>query len=216
MSAPYPPGALPEHAQQTLSDIQQKIREQEQDLLGQKRGVNALLAAYKLPPCYTDLDQKPVSMTGPLRRDQFYGQPLSAVVREILTRRRAADLGPASVGEIYDAMVEGGYQFEAKDEENAKRGLRISLTKNSSIFHRLPMGHYGLKEWYPAAKEPKSRIEQPTEANGKTIIGTVTVAEAMQAVAKTGEKQKVAVVTEEDDFDFEKKESTGNEGDIPF
>lgn len=68
--------------------------------------------------------------------------------------RRTANLGPATVGEIYDALLAGGYNFESKDTANGKRGLRVSLTKNSSIFHRLPDGKtFGLASWYPKIKE---------------------------------------------------------------
>ena len=69
-------------------------------------------------------------------------------------------MGPASVSEIYEAMLAGGYEFEAKDADNAKRGLRISLTKSSATFTKLPQGKYGLREWYPTVKDPKARPAQ--------------------------------------------------------
>lgn|SRR5262245_44799374 len=206
-------GGLPEHAQKTINEIQDRIREQESQLLEKKRGVNALLAAYNRPPFYTDLELKPASASGPIRRDQFYGQPLASVVREVLTRRRAADQGPASVNEIYEAMLEGGYRFEAKDEENAKRGLRISLAKNTATFHKLPTGHYGLTEWYPAAKEVKAKSVQEPEANGEPAERSSPDAPqargekgAQAKASTTGKTPEQDFVPPDEDFGFEDKE----------
>ncbi|MBI1830369.1 MAG: hypothetical protein HYR84_02825 [Planctomycetes bacterium] len=129
---------------------------------------------------------KPESSGGPLRGDEYFGQPLQTVVREVLVSRKSSNLGPASVAEIYSAMLGGGYQFESRDEENAKRGLRISLTKNSATFTKLPGGKYGLREWYPAIKDSKPRANQ---------------------------KETGTDATEEtaDDFDFEAKEAANAE-----
>jgi hypothetical protein len=108
------------------------------------------------PRIYAIIDERPSESPG-FRSDEFYGQPLSTVVRTILEKRRAANLGAASVAEIYDAMEQGGFSFGSSNSENAKRNLRISLTKNSAIFHRLPNNRYGLLEWYPNVREAKSR-----------------------------------------------------------
>jgi hypothetical protein len=87
-----------------------------------------------------------------VRSDEFYGQPLATAIRAVLEKRKGAGIGPAAVRDIYDTLGSGGFKFEAKDEDNAIRGLRQSLTKNSSTFHKLPNGLYGLLEWYPNAK----------------------------------------------------------------
>lgn len=60
-------------------------------------------------------------------------------------------------------MIAGGYQFETKDDNNAMRGMRISMAKNIK-FHKLPNGKWGLKEWYPNVKEDKEK-EVETESN---------------------------------------------------
>jgi len=91
-----------------------------------------------------------------IQSDQFYGQPLASSIRTILELRKALNQGPATINEIHAALVEGGFGFETKNEDNAKRGLRISITKNTSLFHKLPNGKFGLLEWYPNAKQPKA------------------------------------------------------------
>ena len=69
--------------------------------------------------------------------------------------RKAMNMGPASVAEIYEALKSGGYQFDATNEDYAKRGVRHSLSKNTQTFHKLPNGDFGLIEWYPAIKKTK-------------------------------------------------------------
>jgi hypothetical protein len=70
--------------------------------------------------------------------------------------RRQQDLGAAQVAEIYEALIKGGYQFQAKNDEVARQSLRNSLAKNTVTFHKLPNGRFGLLSWYPNAKAPKA------------------------------------------------------------
>lgn len=151
------------HVEQTIADLVQETARMETDLNDNKRLVNKLCTKIgKLPP-YPDTERATEVGIGNVRRDQWYGQSISTSIREYLSIRRAANLGPATVNEIYDALVSGGFAFEARDADNAKRGIRICLTKNTSLFHRLPDDkHYGLIEWYPEAKTRKER-ETPEE-----------------------------------------------------
>src|SRR5262249_13053740 len=96
-------------------------------------------------------------LTGQLNGDEYYGKPLTGAVRIILEARRAVGRGPATIAEIYEQMLAGGYRFNAKSDENAKRALRIALVKASHTFHRIPSsGKFGLLEWYEAIKASKS------------------------------------------------------------
>src|SRR5713226_2500886 len=156
---------MSDHIQKTIEEALVKLREQEQQVIKTKTLINSLREWAGQPALFPDSETNSSTQTGPLRRDEYYGQALSTVVREVLVKRREAGLGPASVDEIYHAMLEGGYAFETSNEENAKRGLRISLTKNSATFHRLPQGGYGLKEWYPNIKESKARTSLTSAAN---------------------------------------------------
>ena len=127
------------------------IEEAERKLAEQKRVVNGLCESAGRPLMYQDIDRASVAQLGNIQPDQYYGQPLATAMRSILEMRKAMGRGPATVREIHDTLVQGGFKFEAKDE-NALRGLRQSLTKNSAVFHKLPNGSYGLLEWYPNAK----------------------------------------------------------------
>lgn len=124
--------------------------------------INDLCRMAGLPERYPGATTEHESTGGPgIKSDQFYGRALATVVREYLELRKAAGQGAATVSEIYDALKAGDYKFDAKTVENAKRGLRISLSKNTTTFHRLPSGRYGLREWYPVA------AEQATQTNGR-------------------------------------------------
>lgn len=147
-----------DHFIQSIEALLARIKEQETEINKNKTAVNALCAILNRPLMFPSTEQanQTVGLNN-LRGDEFYGQPLSTVIRSILEARKASGgSGAATVAEIYGVMVEGGYGFETTDEENAKRALRISLTKNSQTFHKLPNGKYGLKEWYPNVKEKKT------------------------------------------------------------
>src|SRR5690349_12766590 len=126
---------MSEHVTQTIALVQQEIDSLTQQLAEKKRMVNGLCNLIKQPPMYADADLIPSSGMGPTRADEYYGQPLATAIRMILERRQLAKLGPATVNEIYDALIAGGYKFNTTVEEHAKRGLYSALTKNTVTFH---------------------------------------------------------------------------------
>lgn len=90
-----------------------------------------------------------------VRPDTFYGKPQQTAVRELLAMRKTSGEGPAKPAELLEGLKAGGYQVEAKSDEIALVGLRAMLRKRISVFHKLPNGTWGLREWYPAAKAHK-------------------------------------------------------------
>jgi hypothetical protein len=141
--------------QTAIEVLKQRIRSKEEDVVRLKRTVNEMCADAGQEPPYAISSVEGIGDISSLRSDQFYGETISAAAKSYLEMRKSAGLGAASVNEIYAALRTGGFKFEAKDDVNAKNGLRISLRKNSSLFHRLPGGNYGLLSWYPNAKPPK-------------------------------------------------------------
>lgn len=129
--------------------------------------INRLCTKAGLAERYPDAQDAAQSIGEPIKPDQYYGKPLATAVREYLEWRRARKQGPATVSEIHEALAKGGYPFETKDSLNAKRGLRVSLTKNAVVFHKLPNGSWGLLDWYPEARlRRSSRREQSNGAGG--------------------------------------------------
>lgn len=144
--------------QLAIAKLQAKLKEQERAASKTKMAINALCEAIDQPPMYAeDTADGADNVSLAIRSDQFYGQPLAGAIRTILEMRRKQERGPATVNEIYAALIEGGFAFDTRNEENAKRGLRVSLTKNSVTFHKLPNGKYGLLDWYPGAKTKRPR-----------------------------------------------------------
>lgn len=157
--------------QQAIAKLQAKLREQERAVAKTKMVINGLCESEGLPLLYSeDEEESRESATLAIRSDQFYGQPLAAAIRTIMELRRKQDRGPATVSEIFAALVEGGFAFDTRNEENAKRGLRISLSKNTATFHRLPSGKYGLLDWYPNAKTKRSRPSSMSDSSEASDI----------------------------------------------
>jgi hypothetical protein len=152
-----------------IADLVAKIDERMKPINKDKLLVNTLCQAAGLPPRYLDIESEGGgSMV--FARDQFHAKPLATAVREYLERRGRSDrggLGAASVNEIFSALSTGGYKPETDDEANAKRGLRIALTKNSSTFYRVPGGAYGLLEWYENAKPQVEDDAKPVKRRGR-------------------------------------------------
>jgi hypothetical protein len=149
---------MSDHVLKTLEDLERKLNGQVAAVVATKRLINQLCEIAGIPARYQDAEAE--LKAGPslsIRSDQFYGQPQATCVKEILQMRKALNQGPATVAEIYAALVEGGFAFDTKNDENAKRGLRISITKNTALFHKLPNGRIGLLEWYPNARGGKAK-----------------------------------------------------------
>lgn len=119
-----------------------------------KQLINLLCEHSGKPKIYQDADLDSGTQSASVASDEFYGRPLGTSLRSILEKRKLAGNGPATPRELYDILIEGGYQFDTEVEQNRLTSVRISLRKSSRVFHRLPdKKRYGLLEWYPAAKK---------------------------------------------------------------
>lgn len=141
----------------TLTQLMADVAKLEADLVEAKKYANSWCRRNNREVPFPD-ESLVVSHTASVGRDRFYGQPMATAIRSLLQSRKAAGNGPGTVSEIYDGLAAGGFEFNTDDIENAKRMLRISLTKQTTIFHKLPDGKsYGLLDWYPAIKIKKSK-----------------------------------------------------------
>lgn len=161
--------------QADLAAIDKKAREI-------KGAINVLCKHAGIDELYPNLDAE--SATGAvatIKADTFYGQTIGKAARAYLDMRKRSGLGPATPRQIYEALVQGGLQFETKSETNALVSLRNTLRKRPHIFHRLPNNQYGLLAWYPNAKAQKAADDddddvdetKPT-ANGQSAAGSVS------------------------------------------
>lgn len=177
---------MSDHIEKTLSEFQQQIKALEDELSHKKRVVNDLCEMAGRSIIYHDIEQSSKSH-GAIRRDQFYGKPLATAARDILELRDEA----LTVNEIFDTMIEGGYSFDAKNDDNAKRSLRISLSKNTATFHKLPNGTFGLLEWYPSVKQNGGKSKGPV--GGEPEEDDDAMAEELSAEFEEESKEKETV-----------------------
>ena len=150
---------MSEHISKTIEEMVSKVEEHEAAAIQAKRLVNQLCEFAKLPPRYADADLQTSGVASlVVRRNSFFGRPLTTVVREYLEMRQKAGMGPASLSDIYQALKEGGFDLDdlsKKSEGEQRRIVAVSLGKNSLTFVRLPTDDWGLKEWYPKLKAKK-------------------------------------------------------------
>lgn len=136
-----------------IDEVKVQIHLKEQEILPLKIAVNQLCALAGIPQEYDVTsagNQQSARRALAWRVDHFFNRPLASSIIEIMEVRKAAGLdGPTSVNELYAALVEGGFKFEgSSSEENNKRALRISLTKNTAQFVKVKDDVFGLKKWY--------------------------------------------------------------------
>ena len=127
----------------TIEMVQAQVLALEQQVAEKKRMVNSLCGLIGRTPVYANTEPERGIAVG-IRHDEFYGKPLASAVRSILEKRNAAGLSAATLYEIFDAMKQGGFRFNAKNDGTARRSLAISLAKNTVTFHKLPNGTIGL------------------------------------------------------------------------
>lgn len=148
--------------QSDLAKLEDQVREV-------KSAINLLCKHAGRPEMYrvADTDNSSATITS-IQADTFYGKTIGAAAREYLEMRRSANMGPAATREVFDALTEGGFQFNSKNKNNAMISLGQTMRKSSKIFHKLPNGKYGLLTWYPNAKEGKSSDDDEKDSATST------------------------------------------------
>jgi hypothetical protein len=100
--------------------------------------------------------------------DEFVGMELSEAVRAYLEARKATGTleGPATIDEIYDGLLAGGYKFGGATENpaNHKRAMNIALTRNTAQMHKINDTTFGLRRWYGMRAPRKSSSATTTTA----------------------------------------------------
>jgi hypothetical protein len=160
--------AMREEFKPAIDTLLLDLADQEKQVMDTKLVINRLCSRAGIDPLFPDAAAATSSAgVGSIRPDSFYGKVLNTAAREYLEMRKAANLGPATPREVYEALVKGGYAPDTKDETNAIIGVRATLRKNSSVFHRLPNGTYGLLSWYPNAKPQRDDDADEAPARSK-------------------------------------------------
>ncbi|MFK4383108.1 hypothetical protein [Bradyrhizobium sp. USDA 223] len=125
-----------------------------------ERTINTLCKEAGYAPRYTEAASSNSTRVTQISDDTFYGMKQTPAMRMYLEMRKAQNLGPATTRDIFDALKQGGYVFEAKTDDIAMVGMRALLRTQPAVFHRLPQGTWGLSSWYPDAKKPKEETQK--------------------------------------------------------
>ena len=181
---------MSDHLTKTIEDLRLKLQEHETAAIETKRLINQLCAYAKLPLQFQDAELQPSGGGVAVKRNSFFGRPLTTCVREFLEMRKRAGLGAANIDEIHSALQEGGYDLgtvSAKGETEQKRGVAISLAKNTVAFVRLPTGDWGLLEWYPNIKRRKNADNGSKGSGGEAEANGEEAALATEAPVATAD-----------------------------
>jgi hypothetical protein len=141
------------------------ISAKESEIAELKRAANIMCRQAGMDPLYADTNPTENNAASlKMRPDEYYGKAFSTAARMYLERRRSAV--PAE--EIMRGLEQGSFDFDAQGwpKDDRLRLVALSLSKNTAIFHKLPSGLIGLKEWYPDAIERKKgkKNDEPKEA----------------------------------------------------
>jgi hypothetical protein len=168
------------HAEQTIADLESRLKELDTEAQRIKTAINCLCEVMGRAPMYDEVVQnnKKSSRTRP---DEYYGRPLATVITEVFEKRKAAELGAATLDEIYNELIAGGCKFTGKNDGIKKRGLAISMSKNPKFHHLLSNDTWGLTEWYPTARESREATQQPKSGNGVIAEDTTNDEETHQS-----------------------------------
>lgn len=172
----HPYSAAIEALKQQISDKEAALHA---ELFPLKTTVNQLCKLAGEPEVYVIDGPTAGSSSGKktlkFKEDQFFNKPLASSVGTYLEARETLGMErPASIDEIYEGLISGGFKFEGAtgSEENQKRALKIALTKNTAQFVKIGE-KFGLKKWYG--------MRAPRKPNG----GTASAPEADAGVKET-------------------------------
>jgi hypothetical protein len=158
-----------------VDTMAERVRAKEAELIQLKKAVNVFCRDAGMDPLYVLDDAAEPGMTLRMRPDEYYGKPFATAARDYLKRRGQA----VSAEDILSGLTQGSFDFDGIgwNEENRLRTLAASLAKNTAIFHKLPSGLIGLKEWYPEAVDRKKATKKATSTDGATTDKVTTTTE---------------------------------------
>ena len=184
---------MSDHILKTIEDAKAELQKHEQAVVKTKKLINQLCAFAGMEAMFQDSELEANNTSGAIiRKNAFYGRPLATCVREYLEGRKARGLGEATLDEIMSALKDGSFDLStiSKEPDGQKRGVAISLAKNTPVFHRLPNDDWGLLAWYPNVKEKKnksSKADGAEKTSGEQEPATASALEE-EPTAKSREK----------------------------
>jgi hypothetical protein len=157
---------MPSNYRDTILELEVELQQANEKVRKLKTTINQLCELGGDPPAYVDIQDNSAPRTSSIRPDQFFGKGLATAAKEYLKIKGSA----AALDEIYDALLNGGYEF-AGDKKLWKRGLSISLSKNTQTFIYIKNNEsFGLLEFYPDYKKKKEEKEEDETPKENTFV----------------------------------------------
>lgn len=148
----------------SIDDLENKLIDQQQEVLQTKRAINLLCSMLGEEPRYEEVLEVSKAKSN-TKRDEYFNKPLATSVKMFLEKRGEA----ATVNEIIDELKAGG--FDIGNEKFADRNIRISLAKNTALFAYIKANDsFGLRKAYGMKikeKIGKSEKQSKRSKNGK-------------------------------------------------
>lgn len=184
--------------QLVIEKLQTQIADLDRHANDKKKMVNLLCQMAGQPPLYAETETTS-AVSRATKPDEYYGKRLATAIRMVLEKRKASGGGATSAIEIYEELVRGGYDFsEAKNTENAKRGVYAALSKNTTTFHKLPSNTYGLVEWYENIRPSRQKANGANggSASEKAEADETPLHDELKAeAAETGDDEPMVAAT---------------------
>ena len=137
-------------AAQAIEFIQEQVRELETRLVELKNTANGLARAAGLSPVYgppppVSSGGIPVAQLKQVTAGQFAHCETLAEAARVYFEWRGRAAGFVSLGELHDALIDGGAGFKRKGDA-ARDELRIALGQDRDVL-RMRNDYYGLARW---------------------------------------------------------------------
>lgn len=177
-----------------ISPLRQQLAAKEAELVPLKITANELCKLAGLPLEFTidgPSSAAPAAASHAsrltIRPDQFFNKDLSEAVVEFLSARRTINgdtPSPATVDEIYTALISGGFKFNGTSDANKKNALKTALTRNTTQMAKIGDDLYGLRKWYGMRASRKSSGDgdggddaPPSNDGGNGVVKEAAAAE---------------------------------------
>ena len=129
-----------EEFQPAIAALQKDLVQLEKKAVEAKKATNVLCKLADVAPMYPVVEDGLSAVLTQIQADTFYGKRMSTAAREYLQMRKGGGQGPAKPRDVYEALKDGGFQFETKDEQT----LSIRLTPMTATCRVPPLSRVKL------------------------------------------------------------------------
>jgi hypothetical protein len=156
--------------QNKIDEIDTQIQQKRDELQALCKSANMLIDMFNLAhDKYEIKDEDKVEIVSKLKGDEYFRKPMATAITHILQDRKKRNMGPATSDEVYDKLIEGGYDFEGKD---SKIAVGTALAKNPKFARIGKADKWVLDEHYAKEGRRGRPMNSATTTNDLTRTET--------------------------------------------